>query len=105
MGEADVIIGNSSSGLTEAPAMKKVTVNIGDRQKGRLKAKSVIDTPERSQDIVVGIHQGLSEEFQWMLPSVKSLYGTGNVSQQIKEKLKSVTLQTQKAFFDIEHNF
>ncbi len=105
MGEADVIIGNSSSGLTEAPALKKATVNVGDRQKGRLKAKSVIDTPERSQDIVAGIHQALSDEFQSMLPSVKSLYGTGNVSQQIKEKLKAVPLQIQKAFFDIQHNF
>ncbi|MCT7958226.1 UDP-N-acetylglucosamine 2-epimerase [Laspinema palackyanum] len=105
MGQVDVIIGNSSSGFTEAPALKKATVNIGDRQKGRLKAKSVIDTPERSQDIVAGIHRALSEEFQLMLPLVKSLYGTGNVSQQIKEKLKAVPLQTQKAFFDIEHNF
>ena len=105
MGEADVIIGNSSSGLTEAPALKKATVNIGDRQKGRLKAKSAIDAPERSADIIAAIHQALSEEFQSMLPSVKSLYGIGNASQQIKEKLKAVTLQTQKAFFDIEHNF
>jgi UDP-N-acetylglucosamine 2-epimerase (non-hydrolysing)/GDP/UDP-N,N'-diacetylbacillosamine 2-epimerase (hydrolysing) len=101
MGEADVIIGNSSSGLTEAPALKKATVNIGDRQKGRLKAKSVIDTPERSQDIVNGIYQALSKEFQSMLPSVESLYGTGNVSKQIREKLKFVPMQTQKAFFDI----
>ena len=101
MGEADVIIGNSSSGLTEAPALKKATVNVGDRQKGRLKAKSVIDTPERSQDIVKGIYQALSKEFQSMLPSVESLYGKGNVSQQIKEKLKFVPLQTQKTFFDI----
>jgi len=98
MGEADVIIGNSSSGLTEAPALKKATVNVGDRQKGRLKAQSVIDTPERSQDIMAGIHQALSDEFQSMLPSVKSLYRTGNVSQQIKEKLKTVPLQIQKVF-------
>ncbi|TPX27644.1 UDP-N-acetylglucosamine 2-epimerase [Cylindrospermopsis raciborskii] len=103
MGEADVIIGNSSSGLTEAPALKKATVNVGDRQKGRLKAKSVIDTPERSQDIVKGIYQALSKEFQSMLPSVESLYGKGNVSQQIKEKLKFVPLQTQKTFFDIRY--
>ncbi|MCW6037893.1 UDP-N-acetylglucosamine 2-epimerase (hydrolyzing) [Spirulina subsalsa FACHB-351] len=105
MGEADVIIGNSSSGLTEAPALKKATVNIGDRQKGRLKAKSVIDAPERSADIITAIHQALSSDFQSMLPSVNSLYGIGNASQQIKEKLKAVTLQTQKSFFDIEHSF
>jgi len=105
MGEADVIIGNSSSGLTEAPALKKATVNIGDRQKGRLKAQSVIDTPEESSNIIVAIQKALSDEFHAMLPSVKSWYGSGNVSQQIKEKLKAVTLQPQKSFFDIEHNF
>ena len=102
--EVDVIIGNSSSGLTEAPALKKATVNIGDRQKGRLKAKSVIDTQECNQAIVAGIHQALSEEFQAMLASVKSLYGTGNVSRQIKEKLKVIPLTVQKSFFNIEHN-
>jgi UDP-hydrolysing UDP-N-acetyl-D-glucosamine 2-epimerase len=105
MGKADVIIGNSSSGLTEAPALKKATVNIGDRQKGRLKARSVIDAPERSADIITAIHQALSSDFQSMLPSVNSLYGIGNASQQIKERLKAVTLQTQKSFFDIEHSF
>jgi UDP-N-acetylglucosamine 2-epimerase (non-hydrolysing)/GDP/UDP-N,N'-diacetylbacillosamine 2-epimerase (hydrolysing) len=105
MGEADVIIGNSSSGLTEAPALKKATVNLGDRQKGRLKARSVIDTPERSPDIITALHQALSSDFQSMLPSVNSLYGMRNASQQIKKKLKTVTLQTQKSFFDIEHGF
>jgi len=105
MREVDVIIGNSSSGLIEAPALKKATVNIGDRQKGRLKAKSVIDTQECNQAIVAGIHQALSEEFQVMLASVKSLYGTGNVSRQIKEKLKAIPLTVQKSFFNIEHNF
>lgn len=105
MREADVIVGNSSSGLTEAPALKKATVNIGDRQKGRLKATSVIDAPERSGDIIAALHQALSDEFQTMLPSVKSWYGSGNVSQQIKKQLKAVTLQTQKSFFDIKHPF
>lgn len=105
MREADVIIGNSSSGLTETPALKKATVNIGDRQKGRLKATSVIDAPERSTDIAAAMHKALSHEFKTMLPSVKSWYGSGNVSQHIKTLLKSVTLKTQKSFFDIEHDF
>lgn len=103
MREADVIIGNSSSGLTEAPALKKATVNIGDRQKGRLKASSIIDASEENNSIVAAINKALSEEFRARLPSTKSLYGSGDVSRRIKDTLKTVALQTQKAFFDIEH--
>lgn len=103
MREADVIIGNSSSGLTEAPALKKATVNIGDRQKGRLKASSIIDASEEKKLIVAATNKALSEEFRAGLPSIKSLYGSGDVSPRIKDTLKMAALQTQKAFFDIEH--
>ncbi|OPH11082.1 UDP-N-acetylglucosamine 2-epimerase [Cylindrospermopsis raciborskii] len=103
MREVDVIVGNTSSGITEAPALKKPTVNIGDRQKGRLKASSVIDVLEVSTSIIAGIHKALCPEFQSLLPSVKSWYGSGNVSHKIKETLKDVTLQTRKSFFDIGH--
>lgn len=103
MREADVIIGNSSSGLTEAPALKKATVNIGDRQKGRLKAASIIDASEERNLIVAAINKALSEEFRAGLPSTKSLYGSGDVSRRIKDTLKTAVFQTQKAFFDIEH--
>ena len=103
MREADVIIGNSSSGLTEAPALKKATVNIGDRQNGRLKASSIIDALEEKNLIVAAINEALSEEFRAGLPSTKSLYGSGDVSHRIKDTLKTAALQTQKAFFDIEH--
>ena len=105
MRQADVIVGNSSSGITEAPALQKATVNIGDRQKGRLKAASVIDCPEKSLDIIAAIERVLADEFQALLPSVESWYGSGNVSQQMKKQLKAVTLKTQKSFFDIEHSF
>ncbi|PNK02917.1 UDP-N-acetylglucosamine 2-epimerase (hydrolyzing), partial [Cylindrospermopsis raciborskii S07] len=103
MREANVIVGNSSSGITEAPALKKATVNIGDRQKGRLKAKSIIDVSEDSTSIMDAIHQALSPKFQSLLPSVQSWYGSGNVSYKIKETLKTFTPQTQKSFFDIDH--
>lgn len=103
MREADVIIGNSSSGLTEAPALKKATVNIGDRQKGRLKASSVLDAEENKNAIVIAINKALSADFRADLPATKSLYGSGDVSRRVKNTLKTVTLQTQKAFFDIEH--
>lgn len=103
MREADVIIGNSSSGLTEAPALRKATVNIGDRQKGRLMAASVIDALEEKHSIVAAINKALSQEFRAGLPSTRSLYGSGDVSRRIKDILKTVVIQTQKAFFDIEH--
>jgi UDP-N-acetylglucosamine 2-epimerase len=92
-----------SSGLTEAPSFSKGAVNIGDRQKGRLKAQSVIDVLEVNSDIITGVRQALSPEFQSLLSSVQSWYGSGNVSLKIKETLKSVTLQTRKSFFDIGH--
>ena len=101
--EADVIIGNSSSGLTEAPALKKATVNIGDRQKGRLKASSVLDAEENKNTIVVAINKALSADFRANLSATESLYGSADVSHRVKNTLKTVTLQTQKAFFDIEH--
>ena len=103
MREVDVIVGNSSSGLTEAPALKKATVNIGDRQKGRLKAASVIDAAETCQDITRAIQLALSDVFCASLPDTVSLYGHGNVSQKIKSALKIVPLQVRKPFFDIEH--
>lgn len=105
MREADVIIGNSSSGLTEAPALKKATVNIGDRQKGRLKATSIIDAAEEKSSIVAAIHKALSDEFRSGLSSTKSLYGAGEASRKIKDALKTVPLRTDKAFFDIEHDY
>ena len=103
MREADVIVGNSSSGLTEAPALKKATVNIGDRQKGRLKAASVIDAAEDCPDIIRAIQLALSSEFCASLPETVSLYGQGSVSQKIKATLKTVPLCVRKPFFDIEH--
>lgn len=103
MREADVIIGNSSSGLTEAPALKKATVNIGDRQKGRLKSTSVIDAVESCPDIIRALQLAQSTEFCACLPHTVSIYGQGSVSKKIKSALKTVTLSVRKPFFDIEH--
>lgn len=102
---ADVIVGNSSSGLTEAPALKKATVNIGDRQKGRLKASSVIDVSEQRTAIAMAIRQALSTEFQASLPHTTSLYGCGNASAAIVRQLKFALPELQKPFFDIPHGY
>jgi len=103
MREADVVLGNSSSGLIETPALKKATVNIGDRQKGRLKASSVIDATVQRDEIIKAIKYALSEQFCKKLPDTKSLYGQGNVGFKIKEVLKSVELSIQKSFHNIEY--
>ena len=63
-----------ASGLTEAPALRKATVNVGDRQKGRLKASSVIDCAEEAQAIAAAIRRALSEPFRKALPGTESLY-------------------------------
>lgn len=88
----NVVIGNSSSGLTEVPLFKKPTVNLGYRQRGRLKAASVIDCDENREAIVVAVEKALSPDFQKGLVNVISLYGSGNASVQIKEQLKHINL-------------
>jgi UDP-N-acetylglucosamine 2-epimerase (non-hydrolysing)/GDP/UDP-N,N'-diacetylbacillosamine 2-epimerase (hydrolysing) len=105
MRQADVVIGNSSSGISEAPALKKATINLGDRQKGRLKATSVIDAVETRADIIEAIQKALSVKFQRALADTVSLYGRGDASRSIKAVLKSIPLRVQKSFFDIKHEF
>lgn len=82
MKHVDGVIGNSSSGLIEAPAMKKGTINIGARQDGRLRADSVIDSPANSEDIKSAIEQLFSEPFQEKLNDVVNPYGNGGASEQ-----------------------
>jgi UDP-N-acetylglucosamine 2-epimerase (non-hydrolysing)/GDP/UDP-N,N'-diacetylbacillosamine 2-epimerase (hydrolysing) len=103
MREADVIVGNSSSGLTEAPALRKPAVNVGSRQKGRLKATSVVDCAEERGDIVRAIRVALSPEFRKALPETVSLYGAGNASDAIVARLKADLPAVRKSFFDIAH--
>jgi UDP-N-acetylglucosamine 2-epimerase (non-hydrolysing)/GDP/UDP-N,N'-diacetylbacillosamine 2-epimerase (hydrolysing) len=105
MRQADVIIGNSSSGLTEAPALKKATVNIGDRQNGRLKASSVIDVPEKREEICAAIRRALSPGFRKQLPQTRSLYGCGDASADMVRQLKATLPAIQKSFFDIAHGY
>lgn len=102
----DVIIGNSSSGIVEAPAFYKPTVNIGQRQQGRLKADSVIDCEEKGPAIVAAIRNGLSPEFKNILRNTKNPYGQGNVSLKIKKYLKKVSLKyiLMKKFYDVSYN-
>ena len=101
----DGVIGNSSSGLLEVPYFKKGTINIGDRQKGRLKANSIIDCKPNSKSIIKAIKTLYSIEFQKELKNVKSPYGNKGASQKIMEIIKQINLTNliQKKFYDINN--
>jgi UDP-hydrolysing UDP-N-acetyl-D-glucosamine 2-epimerase len=100
----NVVIGNSSSGLSEVPVFKKPTVNIGDRQKGRIQATSVIDCEENYTSIWNAINLALSEAFKEKLKIANSPYGYGDVSPHIKKVLKEWDSSTglSKKFYDID---
>jgi GDP/UDP-N,N'-diacetylbacillosamine 2-epimerase (hydrolysing) len=88
----DACVGNSSSGLAEVPTFKIGTINIGDRQKGRLKTDSVIDCEPDKESIRVAIRKLYSKEFQAKLKDVKNPYGDGGAAEKIKEALKDADL-------------
>ena len=100
----DGVVGNSSSGLLEVPSFKIGTVNIGDRQRGRIKAESVIDCQPETLSIRSAIQMLYSEKFQNDLPHVKNPYGKGGVAQKIVAVLGEFPLEgiIKKSFFDID---
>jgi len=103
MKQCAVVIGNSSSGIVEAPAMHVPTVNIGNRQQGRLKASSVIDCNEEKEDIVNAIKCAISDDFGLIADSTTSLYGNCNASNSIVKILKKsqVDRHYSKKFYDV----
>lgn len=84
----DAIIGNSSSGILEAPSLKTPTINIGDRQKGRTQAKSVINCRCNLDDILKAIRFSNSYECRNSLLDLKNPYDNGGASEKILEVLK-----------------
>jgi GDP/UDP-N,N'-diacetylbacillosamine 2-epimerase (hydrolysing) len=99
----DGVVGNSSSGLTEAPTFKIGTVNIGDRQKGRLKAQSVINCEQTKGSIEKAIGKLFSKDFRDMLPTVENPYGEGDASGKILDVLEKTPLPQalKKAFYNL----
>ncbi len=99
----DFIIGNSSSGLLEAPSFKIGSINIGDRQKGRIKAQSVIDCLPNEKNIRYAIKKVYSNEFQKLLKNVKNPYDNGYTSKKIVKVLKTISLKNilKKNFLDL----
>jgi GDP/UDP-N,N'-diacetylbacillosamine 2-epimerase (hydrolysing) len=101
--EVDLVIGNSSSGLVEAPSFCTPTVNIGNRQRGRLKAQSVIDCEENKEAVEQGIIYALSEEFQIKSKKTINPYFKNNTSKEILSLLKNISIEglLVKNFHDI----
>ena len=101
------MIGNSSAGLIEAPCFAIPTVNIGDRQKGRTKARSIIDSEPEKEAIIEAVNKALSSEFGEYLKT-KSLaeitpYYKEGTSSTILSLLKTLPLTTNKTFHDLNH--
>ncbi|MDA7541828.1 UDP-N-acetylglucosamine 2-epimerase [Gammaproteobacteria bacterium] len=99
----DGVVGNSSSGLTEAPSFKIGTINIGNRQKGRIQATSVINCEAESRSISNAINTLYSTTFQENLKLVKNPYGEGGASAKIVSKICSIFIEglIKKRFYDL----
>lgn len=99
----DGVVGNSSSGLAETPSMRIGTVNIGDRQKGRLSADSVIHCEPERGSIRAALQRLYSPAFRAALAHTINPYGDGGASKRIVEVLRSYPLDNilKKSFHDI----
>lgn len=105
---AAFVIGNSSSGLMEVPSFGIPTINIGDRQKGRIAGTTVIQCNPTATDIDRAIQKALSEEFRKTAKSAINLYGDGNTSHKIVDVVKKFLLydkiEIKKKFYDVKFN-
>ncbi|OKY24698.1 MULTISPECIES: UDP-N-acetylglucosamine 2-epimerase [Thalassotalea] len=102
MKHAVALVGNSSSGIIETPSFNIPTVNIGDRQKGRLASKSVIHCKTNKHDITAAIQKAISPEFNASIANEPNPYGNGEASCKIVETLITRDITTRaKSFFDI----
>ena len=100
----DAVVGNSSSGLLEAPSFKIGTINIGDRQKGRIKAESVINSEVNKTSILKSFSKLYSKAFQDLIEESKNPYGDGIASRKIIEIIKNEDLRNilKKSFYDLK---
>ena len=100
----DGVVGNSSSGLLEVPSFKTATINIGDRQEGRIKAKSVIDCKPKKEDILKSIEKIYTEYFKKNLENIKNPYEQDELpSKEIVKIFKNINLEDiiKKSFYNI----
>lgn len=103
---ADMVMGNSSSGILEAPSFRIPVINIGDRQKGRLQADCIINCLPEAEEICCAVKKGRSQEFQAKLRHVENPYGKGDTSRQIVEKIREYLnedkINLKKSFYNVK---
>lgn len=105
---AEFVLGNSSSGIIETPAFRVPTVNIGDRQRGRLQSESIINCDEDTDSIIEAMEKAMTTDFRKVCSNVISPYGDGHAAEKIAKKICEVVsegkIDLKKKFFDIEEN-
>ena len=103
MALVDGVIGNSSSGIIEAPSLGVGTVNIGDRQEGRVQARSIINCNAIESEIREAIVKLYSDEFRFVVSNCKNPYGDGGTSQKISRILSEIDIDRliKKTFYDL----
>ena len=103
---SEFVLGNSSSGIIETPAFQVPTVNIGDRQRGRLQSDSIINCASDTDSIVSAIKTALSDEHRKLCKTVISPYGNGNAGKLIAEKTVDIimngNIDLKKKFYDLK---
>lgn len=104
----DAVIGNSSSGMAEVPYFKKPTINIGNRQDGRIRVKSIIDVKMEEKNINNAIKKIFARNFRLEFKNIQSPYGKGGASKKIvdylqKIKKKDLKKIKYKIFFDLKN--
>lgn len=104
MKRVDLVIGNSSSGIIEAPFFKIPTINLGDRQKGRIQGQTIINSILESNSIIKSINVGLSDEFKNKIKNSRNPYGNENASKKILDVLNKADLKQliNKKFYDLK---
>lgn len=102
----DAVVGNSSSGIIEAPSFGVGTVNLGDRQKGRIRSKLVIDCAPDETAIVTAFKTLYSPDFEKLRKSATNPYGDGQTAPRIARILREspLSITTQKSFYDLEQS-
>lgn len=101
--QVDAVVGNSSSGIVEVPSFKKATINIGNRQAGRIQAKSIINCPPEKTDVLKAIATVYTQDFQTVLKSAENPYAKENSARNVFNVLKTFDLTglLEKKFYDL----
>lgn len=104
MKHCDMVIGNSSSGILETPTFEKPTINIGDRQKGRLRSRNIIDCEPSEKQITMAMKLASTDLFKESLIGMEQLYGDGHASEIIFNEIINnldIGIDLKKSFYNI----